>query len=41
MLDYDKAAGIVFLENILILFFWVIIGMQVMNLLVWMDKKNK
>ena len=41
MLDYDKAAGIVFLENILILFFWVIIGMQVMNLLVWMDKNNK
>ena len=41
MLDYDKAAGIVFLENILILFFWVIIGMQVMNLLVWMDENKR
>ena len=31
MLDYNKAAGIVFLENIIMLLFWVFIGMQIIN----------
>ena len=34
MLDYEKAAGIVLLENILMLIFWVFVGMQIMNLLI-------
>ena len=40
ILDYDKAAGMVFLENIVMLFFWVFIGMQVMNLMIRKDKKE-
>ena len=41
MLDYDKAAGMVFLENIVMLLFWVFIGMLVMNLLVRKDKQKR
>ena len=41
MLDYDKAAGLVFLENVVMLLSWVFIGMQVMNLLVRKDKQNR
>ena len=40
MLDYDKAAGMVFLENVVMLLFWMFIGMQVMNLLTGKDKKQ-
>ena len=40
MLDYEKAAGMVFFENIVMLLFWVFISMQVMNLLIRMDKKK-
>ena len=41
MLDYEKAAGFVLLENILMLIFWVCIGMQVMNLLIKKGKDQK
>ena len=40
MLDYDKAAGMVFLENVVMLLFWMFIGMQVMNLLTGMKEAN-
>lgn len=40
ILDYEKAAGMVFLENIVMLLFWVFAGMQVMNLLVEKEKKK-
>ena len=41
MLDYDKAAGIIFLENIVILIFWVFVGMQVMKLLIKREKAHQ
>ena len=37
---YDKAAGMVFLENVVMLLFWMFIGMQVMNLLTGMKEAN-
>ena len=41
VLDYDKAAGMIFLENVVMLLFWVFIGIQVMNLLVRKDKQKR
>ena len=41
MLNYEKAAGIVLLENIVMLIFWVFVGMQVMNLLIKKGKDQK
>ena len=41
MLDYEKAAGIVLLENVIMLIFWVFVGMQVMNMLIKKGKNQK
>ena len=41
VLDYEKAAGIVFLENIIMLLFWVVIGIQVLELIRRKDQKEK